>query len=263
MCLVLFALDSDPRYRLVVAANRDEYHRRPTAPAGPWPDNSAIFGGRDLERGGSWCALHADGRLALVTNVRQPDRPLRSPRSRGVLVSEFLAGRQDAAAYLKQLAPQADHWQGFNLVLGRGDDLYYWSNRGTDFRRLDAGCYGLSNALLDAPWPKVRRGRYGLARALAEAPDENSLVHRLFELLADRQAPPDGELPDTGVGVNLERLLSPLFICSAEYGTRASTVLLQDRQGGGLLVERRFDAAGAVGGETWHRCPPSGPAISA
>jgi len=254
MCLILFALDADPHYRLVIAANRDEYHVRPSAPAGFWPDAPGIYGGRDLERGGSWFALQSDGRLALVTNVREPGEPLRSPRSRGLLVSDFLRGQKSPEEYLQGLAPQAGDWQGFNLLVGAGGNLCYWSNRGGAWQRLPAGCYGLSNAGLDTPWPKVRKGRYGLASALAAAEGEQDLVRRLLSLLSDRQPAPDEELPETGVGRDWERMLAPLFIVSPEYGTRASTLFLVDRGGEALMVERRFDASGDMTGESWHRC---------
>ncbi len=250
MCLVLFALRPDDRYRLVLAANRDEFHRRPTAPAAFWPDAPAIWGGRDLQGGGSWFGTTRNGRLALVTNVREPKRRLPPGPSRGLLVREFLRSRTAAADWLPGVLNNADCRPGFNLIVGEGDRLVYGSNRSRDLVPLTSGVHGLSNAGLDTPWPKVRRGRKMLAALLQRRPDPGSLVTGLFDLLADRTPAADDELPDTGVGLAMERALSPIFVQAGPYGTRSSTVLLLETTGRLLLAERRFGPDGRIAGES-------------
>jgi uncharacterized protein with NRDE domain len=250
MCLILFAIDSHPRYRLVVAANRDEYHRRPSTPAGFWPDAPQVFGGRDQERGGSWLGLTTRGKLAMVTNVRMQEEAKPRQPSRGLLVSDYLTGGKDPADYLAELASAPDVWQGFNLLAGLGSQLYYWSNRGSVPRRLGAGVYGLSNHLLDTPWPKVSGGKDALTGILARSADEPALFTELLQLLTDRQPVADELLPETGFGLDWERCLAPRFICSPDYGTRCSTVVLIDDRNQVSLIERRFSAAGELSGET-------------
>jgi len=258
MCLILFAYRAHPEYRLVLAANRDEFHDRPSAPAGFWSDAPNVLAGRDLRSGGSWLGITRTGRFAAVTNYRDP-RELLAPRSdapsRGELVSSFLRGSDSPVAYLAALAGRAGAYHGFNLLVGDRESLYWFSNRaGAAPRRLQPGIYGLSNHLLDTPWPKVVRGREALRDALAAAAplDEEPL----FRLLADRAAAADQELPDTGVGIERERLLSAPFIASAEYGTRASTVLLVRSDGGAHLVERTFTPGSARWSEVRHALPP-------
>lgn len=245
MCLVLLAHDAHPLYRLVVAANRDELYARPTAPAAWWPDAPEVLAGRDLRGGGTWMGITRAGRFAAVTNFREtapvaPDAP-----SRGHLVGGFLRGRGTPGAYLRALAGRAGEYAGFNLLVGEGGDLRYLGSRAGEARALAPGVYGLSNALLDTPWPKVERGRAGLAAALdggGEADPE-----ALFRVLWDAEPAPDAQLPDTGVGLERERMLSSPFIRGAEYGTRASTVLLVRRDGRVSFVERTV----APGREGW------------
>jgi uncharacterized protein with NRDE domain len=236
MCLILLAHDAHPRHRLVVAANRDEFYERPTAPAAWWPDAPEVLAGRDLRGGGTWMGVTRGGRFAAVTNFRDtapaaPDAP-----SRGHLVGGFLRGADAPDAYLRALAPRAGEYAGFNLLVGEGEELRYFGNRGGAERTLAPGVYGLSNALLDTPWPKVERGKAGLAAALAGGGDIDP--EALFGVLWDAEPAPDGRLPDTGVGLERERMLSSPFIRSPEYGTRASTVLLVGRDGRVRLVER-------------------------
>jgi uncharacterized protein with NRDE domain len=243
MCLILFALDAHPEYPLVVAANRDEFYARPTAPAAWWPDAPGALAGRDLRSGGTWMGVTRGGRFAAVTNVRDPLPVSPDAPSRGHLVGEFLRRDDAPEAYLRALEPRAAEYPGFNLLVGEGGRLWYFGNRaGEPPRELEAGVYGLSNALLDTPWPKTERGKAGLRAALAGSgpPDPEAL----FRLLWDAEPAPDPLLPDTGVGIELERMLSSPFIRSAEYGTRASTVLLVDRSGVVTFVER-----GVVAGE--------------
>jgi uncharacterized protein with NRDE domain len=238
MCTLLLALKVHPRYPLVLAANRDEFYARPTAAAARWPDAPLLFAGRDLAQGGTWLGVTASGRIAALTNYREPRAIDRHDRSRGALVSEFLKGESSVQDYLGGLPETRLHYGGYNLIVGDTDGLSYYSNRSEGPLPLTPGIHGVSNHLLDTPWPKVVRGKQSLARVL-EA-DEFS-VQELFAILADGRQAPDGELPDTGVGLELERLLSSIFIKSERYGTRSSTVLLVDAERRATFVERNFD----------------------
>jgi uncharacterized protein with NRDE domain len=240
MCLILLASQMHSAYPLVLAANRDERYDRPAAPAAWWNDAPGVLAGRDLEGGGTWMGVARDGRWAAVTNVREPSVPQRGDApSRGWLVSDFLRGASPAGAYLAALAPRADEWNGFNLVAGDAAGAWWLSNRAPGPVRVEPGVHGLSNALLDTPWPKVERGRGDLTRILAGA--EDAMEASLFRTLALRDPAPDERLPDTGVGIEAERVLSSLFISSAAYGTRASTVLRIRRDGRVFLTERTID----------------------
>lgn len=236
MCLILLAHDAHPRYRLVVAANRDELYARPAAPAAWWPDAPEVLAGRDLRGGGTWLGVTRGGRFAAVTNFREtalaaPDAP-----SRGHLVGGFLRGADTPGAYLGALAARAGEYAGFNLLVGEGGGLRWLGSRGGAARALEPGVYGLSNALLDTPWPKVVRGKAGLAVALAGGGEVDPAA--LFRVLWDAEPAPDAHLPDTGVGLERERMLSSPFIRTPDYGTRASTVLLVGRDGRVRFVER-------------------------
>jgi len=258
MCLVLFAYDAHPRYRLVLAANRDELYARPTAPAAFWDDAPELLAGRDLREGGTWLGVTRGGRFAAVTNFRDPAAQRPGAPSRGALVAGYLRSRGGPLEYLAGLAPLASAYNGFNLLVGDGRSLAWFSNRHPAFRILPPGVYGLSNHLLDTPWPKVARGKADLRQALEGPPDE--LEASLFATLALRDPAPDAALPETGVGAELERALSAAFIVTPEYGTRSSTVLLIGRDGGVSLVERT-GAGGAEGTtEVRHRFPLDGPA---
>jgi uncharacterized protein with NRDE domain len=240
MCLILFAHDAHPEYRLVVAANRDEFYARPTAPAAPWEEAPQVVAGRDLRGGGTWMGITRQGRWAALTNFRDPREFDRDAPSRGRLVGDFLLGDEPPREYLEALRPRADAFNGFNLLVGDPDSLFWFSNRAPNAaRRLEPGIYGLSNDLLDTPWPKVQRGKAALARLLERA--DAMRPEALLEVLLDRTYTADHELPDTGVGWERERMLSSLFIVSPEYGTRSSTALLVDRSGRALLVERTYD----------------------
>lgn len=249
MCLILLAVDTHPDYSLILAANRDEFYDRPTAPAAFWDDAPGVLAGRDLKAGGTWLGIDRLGRLAAVTNYRQGEREADSPRSRGHLVSDYLTGRFDAGAHVARVEGDAALYNGFNLIAGDLNALYYFSNREGRRRVLKPGVYGLSNHLLDSPWPKVTAGKDNLAALLAGS---GELVPSLFALLADRQQASEDLLPRTGVSPEWERLLSSAFIVSAEYGTRSSTVVLVARDGRVVFVERSFGPGGAHGGESRH-----------
>lgn len=242
MCLILLSYDEHADYALVVAANRDEFYGRPTAPAAFWDDAPHVLAGRDLEAGGTWMGMTRSGRWAAVTNYRDRGAHKEAAPSRGRLVADYLQQGTAPAAYLNQLVPEADRYNGFNLLVGTPGDLGYYSNRDGAVRMLTPGLYGLSNHLLDTGWPKVERGRKQLRRLL-EAGDVTA--DRLLDLLHDTTAPADEKLPDTGIGVAGERLLSPMFIESERYGTRSSTVLIVDRAGHVTFAERTYDREAA------------------
>lgn len=243
MCLIVFAWRPGHPQPLVVAANRDEFYARPTQPLSHWADAPGVYAGRDLEAGGTWLGVGPAGRFAALTNIRDPDQPL-GQRSRGELVSGFLTGTQPIEAYLDQVASRASEYSGFNLLLSDGQQLAYLSAREATPRLLDTGVYGLSNAGLDTPWPKLLKARAALQAKLHEPQPE-----ALLTLLADSQQAAESELPETGVGMATERLLSSVFIASQSYGTRASTVLLVSADGSRQLVERSFGPFGGHLGE--------------
>ena len=244
---MLVALNAHPAYSLIVAANRDELYDRPTAPAGFWADAPTVLAGRDLKAGGTWLGVDRQGRLAAVTNYRQGRHEEPAPRSRGHLVSNFLTTEISAIEHLEQARREAGLYNGFNLLAADNRGLFYFSNREGRVRRLESGVYGLSNHLLDTPWPKVVSGKSALGALLTEkAP---AMIADLFALLSDRRQPGDELLPSTGIGRDWERLLSSAFIASPAYGTRSSTVLLVGHDGGILFIERSFGPAGSVGAD--------------
>lgn len=232
MCTLLFAVDAHPRYRLVVAANRDEFYARPTEAVRWWPDAPDVLAGRDLQAGGTWLGVTRGGRWAALTNIRDPKDVRVGAPSRGALVAEFLRGDAPPEDYLRAI--EARRYPGFNLVVGDADGTWYLSQRSDALRRLEPGVYGVSNGLLGAPWPKVERGEASL-RALLARPEIGA--GELLALLADPTPAADAELPDTGVGLALERALSPLFVAMPGYGTRSSTALLIEVGGQALLRE--------------------------
>ena len=237
MCLILFAFDTHPAYRLVLAANRDEYYRRPTEGLHEWTDTPGLLAGRDLEQLGTWMGVTRTGRLAAITNYRDPGSIRPHAPSRGQLVANFLKSTAPASDCMANIAAKGHLYNGFNLIGMRGKDLYYYSNRKGRPERLKPGLYGLSNHLLDTAWPKVERGRKALARLL---PPHGKAVEpeTILRLLEDQRRPADHQLPDTGMGLEKERMLAPMFITSPDYGTRSSSILLIDRQGHVTFIER-------------------------
>ncbi len=247
MCLIFVSWQRNARYPLVVAANRDEFHARPTEGAAFWDEHPGLLAGRDLEAGGTWLGLTRSGRFAAVTNFREMSEQCVDPPSRGALVSAFLTGGAGAREFCDQLMVDAGRFRGFNLLVCDGAQLCWVSNRAQRPRTLAPGCYGLSNHLLDTPWPKVHDGKRAFATTTsADDFDRESL----FRLLASRSVAPDAALPDTGLGLARERELAPAFIQADTYGTRCSTVLTRSVQGGVEFEERRFDAEGRVCGST-------------
>jgi uncharacterized protein with NRDE domain len=242
MCVILFAARSHARYPLIVAANRDEAFGRPAAPAAFWQDHPHVYGGRDLTHGGTWLGFTTTGRFAAITNYRQGPGLKDAPRSRGALTRDFLAGSEDPAAYTQRIAPHGAEYGGYSLIAGTLAQLFFISNRAGAPQPIAPGVHGLSNRLLDEPWPKVQRGM-AVLDALSHA-SEARLLEGLFEVLADRSPAPDHLLPSTGIALERERDLSALFIAGEGYGTRASTVLLVRADGEVVFVERSFGARG-------------------
>src|SRR6056297_3770176 len=258
MCLLVFSWQPEARQKLVLAGNRDEFHDRPAAAADWWDDN--IVGGKDLRAGGTWLAAHRSGRFAVVTNFREAIEEGRGPRSRGELVTRYLQGTLDPVTFADELSGHGAKYAGFNLLLGDREELVYVSNRGRGPERLAAGLYGLSNHLLDTPWPKLRRTRERFARLLARGTDTHRETDTaaMLEMLADRTPAGDDELPDTGIGAERERLLSSPFIVSPWYGTRCSTIVKILQENVMEFTERRFDPTGAACGESQFRFKLSG-----
>jgi len=248
MCLIVFAWHVVPGVPVIAAANRDEFYDRPATPAAPWLDAPHVIAGRDLQGGGSWMGIsHADSgraRFAALTNIRAPgERRLDAP-TRGALVADYLREDVSAPDYLQRIIERGDIYNGYNLVLGDADALYWYSNRGqADARNgqpLERGrIFGISNGLLDAPWPKVLRTKAQFASLLCQGAPEDAY----FEMLADTQPAPDVRLPDTGVPIELERMLSPVCIESPGYGTRTSTVVKLYAGAGPELHERVLQPA--------------------
>jgi uncharacterized protein with NRDE domain len=265
MCLLVLAWNAHPRYRLVVAANRDEYHDRPAAALGHWPAPGDILAGRDLRAGGTWLGIDRRRRFGVVTNFRDlvkapPDAP-----SRGGLIPRYFGGTAGPGDYLEALERDAAGYGGFNLLLADGGSLWYGSNRGTPFARaLSPGIHGLSNERLDTPWPKLRRVRRGFEEWLRKA--QSAEGGELFTLLGDRrpfpEAPGDAEEDlrgahgPNGLSPEWERTLSSPFVLHETYGTRCSTIVAIEPAGGCYVAERRFDPSGACIGETEYRLAP-------
>lgn len=236
MCSIFIAYKAHPRYRLIVAANRDEYYERPTAQANFWNDTKDILAGRDLKYGGTWLGVTKSGKFAAVTNYRDPFAPA-GGLSRGELVTNFLKSEEDAERYLKNIERRAKDYSGFNLFVADTESLVYFSNRELKRKNLSSGIYGLSNHLLDTSWQKVVKGKAALS-ALIEMKEITS--EDAFAFLSDNTKVDDSILPDTGIGLEKERLLSPIFITSPVYGTRSSTVVLFETSGEVTFVERTF-----------------------
>ena len=245
MCLVACALNQHPKYPFILIANRDEFRARPSAPAHFWKENPNILAGIDLKMNGTWLGITRTGRVALITNYRDLNNLKPNAPSRGELVSNFLKSEVSADDYLASIADPTSY-NGFNLLVGNRKGLSWFSNKTEEKAKLDSGIFGLSNALLNTPWPKVGALKKGLkALVNGKAIDPESL----FKLLASSTRPADTALPDTGVGLELERLLSSAFINSEQYGTVCSTIILIDKEDNVQFFERTFDGNGAVAGD--------------
>lgn len=240
MCIITFHYQQHPRYKLIVAANRDEFYQRPTEAVHYWQDHPEVLAGRDLQAMGTWLGITKQGRFAALTNYRDPAEFHSQKRSRGAIVHNFLTGTMNAVDYLQVLEQEKDLYNGFNVVLGTVDELYYYSNKENIIRKIPPGTHSISNHLLNTPWPKVKRAKAMLANYVLQ--NEELEIANIFAQLEDRTLADDHELPDTGVGLALERQLSPIFIRTADYGTRSATVILVTHDNEVIFSERTYNA---------------------
>jgi uncharacterized protein with NRDE domain len=238
MCLSLFAFRHHPNFDLILIHNRDEFLSRPTEPAHFWNDHPTVLAGRDARDGGTWLGVTRSGRWAALTNIRNPSARKEAAPSRGHLVREYLVSEENPAAFLMRLEDRKPAYNGFNLLVGNREELH-WLSTHTSAKRLAPGLYGISNGLLDSPWPKVRIGKQGFARALAE----KDFTEPLFNLMRGTTPARFTELPDTGAGRDTERLLSPLFVQAPGYGTRTTTLMTWDKSGQTAFIERTYEGS--------------------
>ncbi|MDP4121399.1 MAG: NRDE family protein [Bacillota bacterium] len=238
MCLIVMALETHPQYRLILAANRDEFFSRQAQKTHFWGEYPGILAGRDLEQGGTWLGVSQKGMFGAITNYRDPAHHNSALQSRGRIITEYLSGYCSAAEYMGTLSSGGTRYNGFNLIAGDNKEVWYYSNYCDRGQKLKPGIYGLSNSLLDVAWPKVRlvkKKMENLLKTWRGEPEE------LLLMLADKTLPADSELPSTGVSLEWERRLAPIFIdCRDGYGTRASTILTIAYNGTVNLIERTF-----------------------
>jgi uncharacterized protein with NRDE domain len=238
MCLIVTAIHPRPEYPLVIAANRDEFYHRPTSPLGFWEDHPEILAGRDLQGQGTWLGVSKSGRIAAVTNYRDPSMDKPNALSRGLLVSHFLMGSQSPQNYIDRVGHAGDLYNGFNLIVGDIHGLWWFSNISIDPKKLETGVHGICNHLLDTPWPKLEKAKTGLLDIIKNSREIDP--EDIFELLANTDLPPDNHLPDTGVGLDWERMLASIFVQSDIYGTRSSSIILYHASGQLSFLERTF-----------------------
>ena len=237
MCIVLFSYKVHPKYKLIITSNRDEFYKRPTMQAEFWEDNPNILAGRDLEKGGTWLGITKQGRFATLTNYRDPSSMNKNGNSRGHLVSTYLESNIPPRDYLEQIQSSKISYNGFNLLVGDQSELFYYSRQNNEITKIEPGIHGLSNHSLNTPWPKVILGTTMLKDAMADKFSH----HKLFNILKNNSIAKDEDLPDTKVGIELERLLSPIFIESPQYGTRAMTVITVDYNDEVTFIEKALD----------------------
>ncbi len=238
MCLILCAYQHHPKYPLVIAANRDEFYERPTAPAKYWEDYPDILAGRDLEQMGTWLGIDRKGRYAAVTNYRDPRLKKEGVYSRGRLVADYLCGKKEPYEYLTDVSKAGNEYNGYNLLAGDSNSLYYYSNIEGALKKVSPGVHGLSNHLLNTPWLKVEKGKQALKRYLAS--DRAGDPFELLTIMSDDTEAEEHLLPCTGVSLEWERLLSSIFIRGESYGTRSTTVIFVDYRNHVQYIERSF-----------------------
>lgn len=239
MCIITFHYQKHPKYKLIVAANRDEFYERPTKEAAFWQDYPQILAGRDLKEMGTWLGITKEGRFAALTNYRDLANERADRTSRGEIVTSFLTSNQDACSFLKKLRQVKDDYNGFNIILGTPDELYYYGNQQEDIVQVKSGTHSVSNHLFNTPWPKVKNARNMLQQYVDR--NEEIKIDDLFKQLQDDQIAADEQLPNTGVGIDLERQLSPIFIKTEKYGTRSSTVILISNDNEVTFIERTYN----------------------
>ena len=240
MCLITFAYKHHPEYNLILAGNRDEFYGRPTRKAQFWTEEKQpdILAGKDLEGGGTWLGVHKDGRWGTLTNYRDPKIQKDDPPTRGELVINFLKSGKSAMDYLQEVTKKAEEYNGFNLLLWDANGFYHYSNQNKKVTNISDGIHGISNALLDTPWPKLTSANRQLTEIIQEKKiDKESL----FDLLKDETKASEENLPVTGIPRDLEKAVSSIFIKTENYGSRCSTVLLIDKEGNIDFTERSYE----------------------
>lgn len=238
MCLLLISYNTNPEYPFVIAANRDEFYHRPTEKAHFWKDHPDLLAGKDVEAGGTWLGITKFGRFAAITNYRDMHTIKENAPTRGLLTLNFLTSEVSAFQYGNSLKENADLYNGYNLLFSDLENLFYFSNQTKELQKLPAGIYGLSNHLLDTPWPKVIRSKQAFIDAVSK---DKVLEEELFHLLSDDREAPEDQLPDTGLSRELEKAVSPVFIKSDRYGTRSSTILMVNSVNEVIFVEKSLD----------------------
>lgn len=238
MCIIFVAIKQHPDYPLIIAANRDEFYNRPTQVSHWWQQSPAILAGKDLKAGGSWMGISREGDIAALTNIRNPLRDIQNARSRGELIPHYLNRTSDDATFAQSLKATSQQYNGYNLLFGHLSSLQVYNNHTDTLTPLHAGFHGLSNHALNTPWPKVTRGVAGLKAYISS--NKKISQDALLLLLQDETPAPDNALPDTGVPVDWEKRLSSIFIRSAEYGTRSSTLLLINQDNDATWVEQSY-----------------------
>ncbi len=238
MCLIFISFQHHPKYKLAVAANRDEFYHRKTAAANYWSDYPQILAGRDLEAAGTWLGISTSGKISMLTNYRDLKNINPNAPSRGQLVSDYLKSSMTAEAYMQSIESEGKKYNGFNLIVGNPEEFWYYSNYRNGIMKLVPGFYGISNHLLESPWPKVLIGKQKIAPAF-QSNDVDP--ERIFEILYDDQVADDDQLPNTGLPLERERALSSMFIKTPNYGSRCSTVVLVERSNKVLFAERVYD----------------------
>jgi uncharacterized protein with NRDE domain len=237
MCLIVFAKDVHPKYKLIFAANRDEFYIRPSEQAEFWTEYPDLLAGRDLQAGGTWLGITKQGRFAAITNFRDLKNLKNDAPSRGNLTLNFLTSDISPEDYYLKLRSTLNEYNGFNLLIGYIDELFYLSNMTDGLKKIEAGIHGISNAVLDTPWPKVEKGKQQLKNLLQQ---DDIHAFEVIDILKNSTPAKDEDLPDTGIGLELERMLSSIFIKSAKYGTRCSSVLMVDKENNVKFVEKFF-----------------------
>ena len=240
MCLILFALNNHPKYKMILAANRDEFHSRPTLKAGFWEEQNDILSGIDDLSKGTWLGISKQGRFIAITNYRSPNSEIKAPKSRGNISRNFLLGKSSVHTFVTNLQAERHRYSGFNILLSDNklNSMYHYSNISNQLTMVPNGYHGLSNHLLDTDWPKVTYGKRALRSSIISGP-----IHpkKLIEMLKNETFADDKELPDTGISFELEKKLSPVFISMKDYGTRCSTVLLVDNHNMLSFVEVSYN----------------------
>lgn len=237
MCLLVFSFNSHKDYKLILAENRDEFYNRKSIPANFWENNPNILAGYDLKSSGTWLGINKNGKFSTITNYRNPFLSFSISKSRGELVKNFLYNSSSPEEYIEEIKKDDDNYKGYNIILYDLKNLFYYSNKGKSIK-LNSGIYGLSNHLLDTKWPKVKRSKRMFRKILND--NNNDLVNSLFNILNDNYYPWWFLLPNTGVGKKWEKILSPIFVKSKDYGTISSTVLLIDKKNNVTFVEKTY-----------------------